>query len=137
MDSYSILWRIHAILMGASFIAMVTGYFIAAFGRKRTWWFKAHRALGTIGGFGALAALALAVIMISAARGLHLSNTHTILGIITIVFITLSLVLPAFFRRVKKEAKLPLRRIHKGSGVISISAMAASIVFGLSYIGIF
>jgi cytochrome b561 len=134
MDIYSVLWRIHAILMGAAFAAMLTGFIIARAGRKKKWWFKVHRGLGSGGASGALAALAMAVLMISLTHGFHFGNAHTIVGIIAMVFITLTFILPALFRRVKKEAKLPLRRIHKASGVLSLGLMAASIVLGLTFV---
>ncbi len=134
MDMYSVFWRIHAILMGAAFAAMLTGFIIARAGRKTKWWFKVHRGLGSGGAGGALAALALAVVMISLTHGFHFGNAHTIVGIIAMFFITLTFILPALFRRVKKEAKLPLRRIHKASGALSLGLMAASIVLGLTFV---
>ena len=136
MDIYSVFWRIHAILMSAAFAAMLAGFIIARTGRRTKWWFKVHRGLGSGGAIGALAALALAIVMISLTHGFHLSNAHTIVGIIAMFFITLTFILPALFRRVKKEAKLPLRRIHKGSGVLSLGLMLASIILGLTFVGI-
>ena len=79
MDIYSILWRVHAILMGTALASIITGFIIVRTGRKTKWWFKAHRALGFIGGIGALISLTMAVVMISVTHGFHLSNLHTII----------------------------------------------------------
>jgi hypothetical protein len=122
--------------MGISLVSLIAGFLIARLGRAAKWWFKAHRVLGIGGGTGALTALAAAVIMISLTHGFHFSNLHTVLGLVTMVFISLSFVLPAFFRRVRKSAKLPLRKVHMVSGIFSIVLMIASVVFGLSFRGI-
>lgn len=136
MDIYGVFWRIHAILMGAAFASMLSGFIIARSARKTKWWFKVHRGLGSGGAIGALAALIIAVVMISLTHGFHFSNIHTLLGIVSIFFITLTFILPALFRRVKKEAKKPLRILHKAGGALSLALMLASIVLGLTFVGI-
>ena len=136
MNIYSILWPIHAVLMGLSFLAMLTGMFISRYGKGKKWWLKTHRGLGTGGGIGAVIALVIATIMVSVSHGYHLSSPHSIIGLITIVLIILTPLIGSRMLKPKASGKKVLRVVHRWIGRVTLVMMAATILFGLRIAGI-
>jgi hypothetical protein len=136
VDIYSVLWPVHAILMGAAFLAMLIGMFISRYGKGKKWWFKTHRWLGRGGSMGALVALILSVVMISFTHGAHLSSLHAVLGAITIVLLLITPFLGA--RMMKREAKnkKAVRIVHRWMGRATLVMMAVTILFGLRISGL-
>jgi protein-S-isoprenylcysteine O-methyltransferase Ste14 len=139
VDTYSILWPIHAILMGVSFLLILSGMMISRYGKKKKWWLKTHRSFGSIGSIGAVAALILAVVMISVTHGYHLSNTHGIFGLITVVLLLVTPFMGYWMTSPKggsAEVKKKLRVIHRWIGRVTILFMAVTTIFGLQLSGI-
>lgn len=138
MGVYSVLWPIHAILMGVSFAAMATGIIIAVFLKKKKWRLEVHKNLGYGGAICAVAALVLAVVMISLTHGAHISSIHAIFGTITIVFIIIAPALATIMykSKAKPQTKKGLRIVHIYVGVIALALMTVTIFFGLRIAGI-
>lgn len=139
MDTYSILWPIHAILMGAAFLLILGGMLISRYGKKKKWWLKTHKSFESIGSIGAVAALILAVIMIAATHGYHLSKTHSIFGLITVILLLGTPFMGYWMTNPKggkAELKKKLRIIHRWVGRVTILLMAVTIIFGLQLAGI-
>ncbi len=122
--------------MGLSFLAMLTGMFISRYGKGKKWWLKTHRRLGTGGGIGALVALVIATIMVSVSHGYHLSSSHSIVGLITIVFIIITPLIGSRMLKPKASGKKVLRVIHRWIGRITLVLMAVTVLFGLRVSGI-
>lgn len=137
MGSYSVLWRIHAVLMSASFLMMLAGVIINMFFKKYKNRIKIHKVLGYTGSGSGVIASVLAVIMIGITHGYHFSNTHTILGIITAILLA---VVPVFSNLMLKVPGAGKKRIFRTAHVwlarVSLVMMAIVIVMGLRYAGI-
>jgi Kef-type K+ transport system membrane component KefB len=138
MQTYAILWPIHGVLMGLSFLLMLTAMLIARYAKKRRWWYTVHKRLNITGALGAAVALIIAVVMVSLSHGYHLLSTHAILGAVTFLFI----VVTPFFgfairsRKVPPARKKAVRHIHHWLGRTTLLLMAVTIFFGLSISGI-
>ena len=125
--------------MGVSFLLILSGMMISRYGKKKKWWLKTHRAFGSIGSIGAVAALILAVVMISITHGYHLSNTHGIFGLITVVLLLVTPFMGYWMTSPKggsPEVKKKLRVIHRWIGRVTLLLMAVTIIFGLQLSGI-
>jgi len=138
MSVYSLLWPIHAVLMGVSFLGILTASFIARYGTKKRWWFSVHKGINIGSASGVAAAIGIAAVMISLTHGYHLSNLHAITGLITFMLIILTPVQGFGIRseKVKPEIKKKLRIAHRWSGRITLLLMAVTIYFGLTLAGI-
>lgn len=138
MGAYSVLWPIHAILMGVSFAAMAAGIIIAVFYKKKRWRLKAHKIAAYGGVVGAVIALVLAIIMVSLSHGAHFSSFHGIFGIITLIFVVSAPVFAelVYKSRAKPNAKKGLRKVHIVIGVVSLGMMTVTILYGLRIAGI-
>ncbi|HAK46387.1 MAG TPA: hypothetical protein DCO79_10785 [Spirochaeta sp.] len=131
---YGVLWRIHAILMSSSFIALAAGIVISILYKKRKWRYKAHQRLGIYAGTSGLTALILAGIMVQAYSGYHLNSTHAILGLTSGLLLILT---PIAGLRMKKAVnKKRLRLIHRILGGLTAVMMLITILLGLGYTGI-
>ena len=132
---YSELWRVHAILMSASFVLMVVGM-ILSFLKGKKWRLNVHKNLSMIGAVFGIAALGIAVYMISANYGVHFSVFHSIIGIITLAFIVLTPFFGFAMLKTKKWDKKRLRQVHLWIGRGTLVLMAVTIIAGLRLVGI-
>ncbi len=138
MLSYSVLWPIHGILMGLAFFLMLAAMLIARYGKKKRWWYTVHKRLNITGSLGAVAAMVIAVIMVSLSHGIHLASTHAVLGAVTFLFIVLTPLLGFGIRsrRVKPAYKKKVRTVHHWFGRITLVLMAVTLYFGLRISGL-
>ena len=138
MQTYSVLWPVHGALMALAFLLMLAATLIARYGKKKRWWYSAHKWMNISGALGAALAMIIAVIMVSLAHGYHLVSTHAILGAITFLFIVITPLLGFSIRsrRVKPAYKKKIRIFHHWSGRITLVLMAVTIYFGLQISGL-
>ena len=132
--AYDFLWRAHAILMGTSFLSMLSGIVISLAWKKRKWRFKTHRFLGVFAGASGLAALALAFIMVGSYGGYHFTSAHAVVGLIAAILLLLVPAAGLSIAKVKNKKRLKL--IHRAAGFLLAALMLSAIFLGLEFAGI-
>ncbi len=132
--AYEILWRLHAILMSTSFIALFSGILISLLYKKKKWRYKTHRNLGMYAGISGVSALIIAAVMVQISSGVHFTSRHTILGAVTGLLLILTPLVGLKIRKSKK--KKPMRLSHRIMGYITAVLMIMTILSGLLFMGI-
>lgn len=80
-----LLFLIHATLMAAGFLLVLSAMIVAMTQRKKRWWLRIHKAIGLTGGSLILLGAVMAVAAVaSTPEGHHLRTPHTWLGVITV-----------------------------------------------------
>ncbi|MBM4313006.1 MAG: hypothetical protein FJ122_03695 [Deltaproteobacteria bacterium] len=126
-----LLFLIHAALMAAGFLLVLSAMIVAMTQRKKRWWLKIHKAIGLTGAslilLGAVAAIAAVA---STPAGHHLRTPHTWLGVLTVIaaIITPSLGLLQF--RIPNRVGT-LRVVHRLSGRLLNLMIPVAIFLGL------
>jgi len=128
------LWPLHAALMVTALVVSSIGTY-SIYMKGHSWWFKAHKALGTFGALLGAAGLATGVYMVSQAGRGHIRVPHAYLGLLTIVLVLVSPVLGMLFLR-SKAAKPKIRRVHVWWGRGSIVLMLVTVLLGLYLVGV-
>jgi hypothetical protein len=138
LDRYSLLYPVHAILMGTAFVLLFVGMFFPRYFKGKKWWLKTHRRIGIAGGVIGVVGVALAVYMISQTTRIHLRVLHSYIGLITIVSMIFMPLLGHFMLKIRgnpARAK-QARAVHRWVGRATLLFMAATIVMGLLQAGI-
>jgi hypothetical protein len=133
--SKSPLWKIHAAFMSLGFITIVTGTAIAMNRKKVTGWPKKHKLFGIISSALVLLSLIYVISLVQYQGKAHFSNPHEILGLVTFLLTSETLVLGYQITGKKKMPKI-LRPIHKWSGRSTVVLMLVTILAGLKMVGI-
>lgn len=132
--AYEILWRVHALLMSTSYLALFSGILISLFFKKKKWRHKTHRNLGIYAGISGVTALILAFVMVQIFSGVHFTSLHAIAGGVTGLILILT---PPAGRQIRKvKDKKRMKRIHRIMGYTTAAFMAVTILFGLMFVGI-
>ena len=137
-DLYGLLYPVHGVLMGVSFVLLFVGMFFPRYLKKKRWWLKIHRRIGISGTAIGAAGIALAVYMIFRTTGVHLRVLHSWIGLVTVVLMIFTPLLGHFMlkiRKVPRRAKRA-RAVHRWIGRVTLLLMAATIVLGLMQAGI-
>ena len=128
---YSWLWPLHGILMGLSFLSLLSGIIVSLFFKRSKWRIPVHRRLGLIGAACGLAGILVAFIMIQAAGGYHLTGLHALLGSLTGLLMILNPVIGlnlAKFRNPKR-----MRKLHRLIGYAAMVLMTVTVILGLRF----
>ncbi len=132
--AYSVLWKIHAILMSVSFLSLTAGILISILFKKKKWRYNTHRKLGITAGAAGITAFLIAFIMIQLFSGPHFSSLHTLAGGISVLLLIIT---PQLGLNMKKAAnKKRIKLIHRIFGGLTFTAMAFTILLGLRFVGI-
>jgi hypothetical protein len=123
------LWPYHASLVILGFLLLVWGMTVAR--GKEKGWLKRHKLLGLSGAAFAVAGMAMAAYMISAASQEHFRVPHAYLGTFVILLLIATPSLGLLQLRAAKEDKAKIRRVHRLSGRTALLLMALNILFGL------
>ena len=79
------LFLIHAALMAAGFLLVLSALIVAMTQRRKRWWLKIHKAIGLTGGsFMVLGAMTAVTAVASTPEGHHLRTPHSWLGALTV-----------------------------------------------------
>jgi len=138
LDLYRLLYPVHAILMGVSFVLLFVGMFLPRYFKGKKWWLKTHRRIGIAGGVIGVVGVGIAVYMISRSTRIHLRVVHSYLGLATILLMIYMPLLGHFMLRIRgnpARAKRA-RAVHRWVGRLTLALMAATIVLGLFQAGI-
>jgi hypothetical protein len=128
------LWMIHAVFMSLGLIFIIVGSCIARGMRKKKWWLKANRALGVLAAIFGVVGITIAIIMVETVGTGHIKYPHSLIGIITIIFLLIS---PALgFKISKGKTSKGLKATHRWVGRITIILMVINVVSGLVLKGI-
>jgi hypothetical protein len=128
------LWLFHASFMVLGFIFLIMGICIAKTMRKKRWWLKTHRALGVLGAIFGIIGIIIAIIMVESAGTGHIRYPHSLIGIITIIFL---LITPTLGYKISKgKTSKGLKATHCWIGRIALILMIFNIVSGLVLKGI-
>jgi hypothetical protein len=128
------LWLIHATFMVLGLIFLISGSCIAKLLRKKKWWLKTHRALGVLGAVFGILGITIAIIMVETAGTGHIRYPHSLIGIITIIFLFIT---PTLGYKISKgKTSKGLKATHRWIGRIALILMIFNIVSGLVLKGI-
>ncbi len=131
---YEILWKIHAVLMSSSFLALASGIFISLVYKKMKWRYKTHKYLGIYAGLSGFSALVIALIMVQIFNGVHFTSRHAVFGAFTGILLILTPL--AGLSIVKVKNKKRMKMIHRISGYSTLILMIITIYYGLEISGI-
>lgn len=135
--NYSIAWQIHAVSMVLSFILITSAAVINMAFKKKKWHIKVHKRLAYPGSILGVCALILAFVMIASIQGVHLSNTHGVVGLITVSLLILVPLAGNVMLKIKGTSRKKLfRTIHVWSGRLAVVMMGVTIIIGLKLRGI-
>jgi hypothetical protein len=126
------LWPVHAAFMTAGFILILAGT-STVYMKGNTWWFRAHKMIGSIGVIFSIIGLSVAIYMVSIGGGGHFRVLHAYLGAITLITILLSPILGVLWTRTKKPV---IRTAHVWVCRSAILLMALTIIMGLITAGV-
>lgn len=130
-----LLTYIHGSLVSAGFLLMFAGMVTARFMKKKTWWFRLHKALGILGACFVLAGVCVISIHLCLIRAAHLNLTHGYIGsfvaILSVVTPIMGFVMVKIYNIASK-----IRPVHRWMGRLVLVSMAANIVSGLYLTGI-
>ena len=133
---YAELWPVHAFLMSASFMLMLTGMLVSRYYKKKRGWLKTHRLLEWFGAASGILGFAIAIYMVSVSTGVHFRVVHSIVGLITIISMTLNPILGYNILRKKRDHKPGYRILHRWIGRTMLIGMLVTILLGLFLAGI-
>ena len=126
---------IHAGCMLAGFLSMAAGITIAMFMRKRKWWLRVHRRLGSAGVACVLLGFVAALFMVSRWTGHHFAVPHAHMGLVTILSVLFTYAMGIMQFKVKKKAA-KIQLIHRWSGRLTLTMLFLNIISGLFLGGI-
>ncbi len=125
------LFLIHAALMAAGFLLVLTALIVAKTQRRKQWWLRIHRAIGLTGGslllLGAVVAIAAVA---STPDGQHLRTPHTWLGVLTVSTAIITPVLGLLQFRIPQKA-VTIRAVHRFFGRLLNLIAPIAILLGL------
>ena len=138
MSTYSVLWPIHAVLMGLSFLLMFTAMSIARYQKKKRWWYTIHKRLNLIGAGAAAIGMVIAVIMVALSHGVHIASLHAVLGVLTFILVIVTPIIGYGIRspKVNPTYKKQVRIVHHWLGRFTLLSIALTIFFGLQIAGL-
>jgi|GEM_PF-291022 len=125
-------WPYHLIAVVAGFTFLSAGAMTAIYRKKRRGWLQTHKMLGLTGMAATLAGVAIAIYMVSTyLSAIILNEVHAYLGLVVLlaVLITPALGFAQFRIRDKR-----MHAIHRWSGRITLTLMAANILVGIAMI---
>lgn len=130
-----LLTYIHGSFVSAGFLLMFAGMVTARFMKKKTWWFRLHKALGILGAcfvFTGICFISLHLFLVSAG---HFNLTHGYVGsfvaLLSVVTAVMGFVMVKIYSIASK-----IRPVHRWMGRLVLLSMAANIVSGLYLMGI-
>jgi hypothetical protein len=129
-------WPIHAIFMILGFCLMVIASIVSHYMKKHKWWLRAHKTMNIFASIFAVLGLLMAIYMVENAGGDHFGVPHAYIGIFTIIFVIIPLIIGFTMMRGGASAR-KLRILHRNIGRIAIILMVLNILIGLSLVDIF
>jgi hypothetical protein len=124
----------HLLLMLLGFVSTLAGVIIVRYFRKKMWWFRRHKLLGTIATIFLGVGGAAAVFMVQLSDHGHFTVPHTWLGGAVIVLMTGTLA--AGLAQTRVVDKKRMRLIHRFSGRTVAVLCVITVVTGLMAAGI-
>jgi len=113
---------------------LIFGVSIAMFGREKIFWLKAHKTFNTTGFILLLFGASMAITNVAAREGEYFAGLHQLVGLAAVILSCLSIFLGYYsFRAGNKKAVLAA---HRWLGRISLLAVVAALILGLTMIGI-
>ncbi|UCH89218.1 MAG: hypothetical protein JSV49_00795 [Thermoplasmata archaeon] len=132
-EDEEVRWQLHAFLMIIGLILIGSGNAIAGAMKKKTWWFSAHKTLEGFGGVFAFIGFGYAFYMISVSTNEHFSEPHTFLGLITVIFIVITLRLGKTITKPAGSSK-KFKALHRWFGRITTIMMLITVYAGYSLV---
>jgi hypothetical protein len=107
------LFLIHAALMAAGFLLVLSTLIVAMTQRRKRWWLKIHKAIGLTGGtFMVLGAITAVAAVASTPEGHHLRTPHTWFGVLAVAVAIITPALGLLQFRIPQKAAT-LRVVHR------------------------
>lgn len=133
--SYKELWPVHALLMTAGFLCLLTAAFFPAFRKGSTGWFRSHTRFATAGVFLTLIAMSIAFFMVSISGGPNIRVPHAGLGLLVIAFLLATPAL-ALLRSRFGQHTLSVLAAHRWMGRTLLVLMTITLLSGLFTAGL-
>jgi|OpeIllAssembly_1097287.scaffolds.fasta_scaffold2416700_1 hypothetical protein len=125
------LFLIHAALMTAGFIVVLSALIVAMTQRRERWWLKIHKSIGLTGGsFMVLGAITAVTAVASTPEGHHLRTPHSWLGALTVAVAIITPALGLLQFRIPGKAAT-LRFAHRLFGRLLNLMAPFAILLGL------
>ena len=125
------LFLIHATLMAAGFLFVLSALIVAMTQRRERWWLKVHRAIGLTGSSLMLLGAITAIAAVAATpEGHHLRSPHTWLGVLTVAVAIITPTLGLLQFRIPPKAAA-IRLVHRLSGRLLNLITPFTILLGL------
>ena len=124
------LLTLHAGFMATGLVLMIAGVCIARFMRKKAWWLRGHRALGTCGAMSVLCGITAAVAMVAGFGGPHFQVLHAWVGAVVVLSAVATPVLGQL-QFVLKGRRAEIRKVHRWSGAMTLILLSLNILSGL------
>jgi hypothetical protein len=122
---------IHAALMAAGFLCVLSALLVAMTQRRGRWWLKVHRTIGLTGSlFMLLATVAAVAAVASSPGGRHFRSPHTWLGVATAAAAIVTPALGLLQFRIPPRAAA-IRLAHRLSGRLLNLMTPFTILLGL------
>ena len=131
--TFSLLWKIHAVLMGISFLSMAGGVIISLLKKRIKGFFILHKNLGITAACTGITGIIIAMVMVQVSGGHHLTSLHSYLGALTALLLIST---PLLMLMKRTRGKKPFRVVHRISGFLTLFLMALTIFLGLNLVGI-
>jgi hypothetical protein len=124
------LLTLHAGFMVTGLALVIAGVCIARFMRKKAWWLRGHRALGTCGAISVLCGIAAAAAMVAGFGGPHFQVLHAWVGGIVALFAVATPIL-GHLQFTLKSRRAEIRKAHRWSGAMTLILLSLNILSGL------
>lgn len=129
------LLYLHAGFMITGLSLMAAGVTVARLMRKKPWWLRCHRALGTCGALSVVCGFATALTMVAQSGEEHFEVLHAYVGAVVIFSATATPVLGQL-QFVLKERRAEVRKVHRRAGAMTLILISLNIISGLVLAGI-
>lgn len=116
--------------MIAGLVLMTAGVTAARLMRKRPWWLRVHRALGTCGALSVLCGVSAAVAMVAGFGGPHFQVLHAWVGAVA-AFLAMATPALGQLQFVTKQRRAEVRKLHRWAGAMTLILLFLNILSGL------
>jgi hypothetical protein len=133
----TIEWTLHALLMTLGLLSLSLGVSLLISAKRRAPRIPAHKTMNTLGAVFAILGLIFGILMIQLSTGEHFKVPHAFLGLVTIIFILITLRFGFILAKHDPEVDyVRFRSNHKWLGRIALILLIINILLGLSIVGL-
>ena len=129
------LLYLHAGFMITGLALMTAGVFIARLMRKKPWWLRSHRAMGTCGALSIALGFSTAVYMVAASGDEHFEVLHAWAGAV-IILAAMATPILGQLQFTLKNRRTEIRYVHRWAGALTLILIPLNMISGLVLAGV-